>query len=118
MSPQLPYMLPRSAHAQGVAQSHDFGAQRPSQQGDAQPEENIAIPAETTPAANRLRVKFFMPPIIPQANGKWRMENEILGYFLSLAVTTSAQWSVASGAAITLRERTSMRSAWAVSTMI
>ncbi len=56
---------------------------------------------------------------IPQANGKWRMKNEGAdGYFLRLAVTTSAQWSVASGAAITLRERTSMRSAWAVSTMI
>ncbi len=70
MSPQFPYAQPQSAHAHGVAQAHvagafaqphDFGAQQPSPQSDEQqPGVSKAIPAETTLAANRLRVEFFM----------------------------------------------------------
>ena len=70
MSPQLPYVQPQSVHAHGVAQvhvagvfaqPHDFGAQQPSPQLDEQqPGVSKTIPAETMPAANRLRVEFFM----------------------------------------------------------
>ena len=76
MSPQFPYAQPQSAHAHGVAQAHvagafaqphDFGAQQPSPQSDEQqPGVSKAIPAETTLAANRLRVEFFMCDSISQ----------------------------------------------------
>ena len=76
MSPQLPYAQPQSVHAHGVAhahvagafaQPHDFGAQQPSPQSvEQQPGVSKAIPAETMPAANRLRVEFFMGDSISQ----------------------------------------------------
>ena len=76
MSPQFPYAQPQSAHAHGVAQAHvagalaqphDFGAEQLSpQQDEQQPGVSKAIPAETTLAANRLRVEFFMCDSISQ----------------------------------------------------
>ena len=77
--PQLPYTQPQSEHAQGeahvhasgaLAQPHDFGAaQLPPSQQDAQPGERIAIPAETTPATNRLSAEFFMPTLYHNPGG-------------------------------------------------
>ena len=71
--PQLPNTQPQSAHVHGeahvqasgaLAQPHDLGAAQLSpQQDEQQPDEKIAIPADTRPAANRLSAEFFMPPL-------------------------------------------------------
>jgi hypothetical protein len=69
----LPYTQAQSAHAHcdahvqfsgAFAHSHDSGAAQLSPQHDEQqPDEKIAIPAETMPAANRLSAEFFMHPL-------------------------------------------------------
>ena len=46
------------------AQPHDLGAEQElSPQQEAQPDERIATPAETMPAANMFKAEFFMPPL-------------------------------------------------------
>jgi hypothetical protein len=81
LSAQFPYAPPPIVQPQGeahvqasgaVAQPHDFGAEQVSPQHDAQPDEKIAIPAETTPAANRLSAEFFMPPLYQNSGGTER----------------------------------------------
>jgi hypothetical protein len=69
----LPYTQAQSAHPHGEVQEHDSGAfahshdfvaaQLSPQHDEQQPDEKIAIPAETMPAANRLSAEFFMHPL-------------------------------------------------------
>ena len=86
-SPQLPYTQPQSGQAQGDAhlhasgafaqphdlglEQHDLGASQLSPQHDEQhPDEKIAIPAETMPAANRVSAEFFMRPLYHNPGGE------------------------------------------------